>query len=182
MSNGRDDDDLFAAWVAAHAAEEAPPAGGRARLLDAVAGIGRFAPQLDGIARLADLAGEALFALLRRIDEPDGWNDGPPGIRYFHFSPGPAAAAPEAGVVRMRPGALFPRHRHVGGEVSLVLEGILIDDAGDRHGPGSVLSSAAGSEHAYGAGPGRDLVLISLHGGIAFTDPASFQLQPNSRP
>ncbi len=177
--NDRDDDDLFAAWVEANATEETPPAPARARLLDAVAGVGRFAPQLETIARLADLAGEALFALLRRIDEPDGWIDGPPGIRYFHFSPGPTAAAPEAGVVRLRPGALFPRHRHLGDEATVVLEGLLIDDDGNRHAPGTVLSSAAGSEHAYTAGPGRDLVLVSMHGGIAFTDPAAFQLQPN---
>jgi quercetin dioxygenase-like cupin family protein len=177
QGNDRDDDDLFAAWVEARATEEAPPAGARARLLDAVAGIGRFAPHLDAIARLAYLAGEALFALLRRIDEPDGWIDGPPGIRYFHFSPGPAGATPEAGIVRLRPGAVFPRHRHLGDEVSLVLEGSLVDDDGQRHGPGAVLPSAAGSEHAYTAGPGRDLVLLSLHTGIAFTDPDSFQLK-----
>ena len=180
---GSDDDRLlFLAWLEANAAPEAPPAGGRARLMDTVAGIGRFAPQLDTIARLADLAGEALFALLRRIDAPDGWIDGPPGIRYFHFSPGPTAAAPEAGIVRMLPGTLFPRHRHIGDEVGLVLEGSLIDDDGRRHGPGAVLPCPAGSEHAYTAGPGRDLVLVSMHGGITFTDPASFQLQPKSRP
>jgi len=177
-----DDDKLFEAWVAARAGEEAPPARARARLLDAVAGVDRFAPLLDAVGRLTDLAGETLSALIRRIDEPGGWIDGPPGIRYFHFSPGPAGAAPEAGIVRLRPGALFPRHRHLGDEVSLVLDGVLVDDDRRRHGPGTVLASPAGSEHAYHAGPGRDLVLVSLHGGVAFTDPDSFQLQPKDQP
>jgi putative transcriptional regulator len=180
MSGGDDDkldDELFGAWVEASSVEEAPPTRARARLLDAVDGPGRFAPLLDTIRRLTDLAGEALSALLRRIDEPTGWIDGSPGIRYFHFTPGPAAAAPEAGIVRLRPGATFPRHRHIGDEVSLVLDGVLIDDAGHRHGPGTVIPSPASSEHAYTAAPGRDLLLVSMHGGITFTDPDSFQLK-----
>jgi ChrR Cupin-like domain len=175
--NGADDDQLFAAWVEASALEEPPPPAARARLLEAVAGPGRFAPLLDAIRRLTDLTGDALSALLLRIDAPTGWIDGSPGIRYFHFAPGPAAAAPEAGIVRLAPGATFPRHRHIGNEVSLVLEGTLIDDTGQRHGPGSRMPSGAGSEHSYTAGPGKDLVLISMHGGIEFSDPASFQLR-----
>ena len=178
MSDGDDDDDeLFAAWVEASGLEEAPPTRARARLLDAVDSSGRFALMLEAIHRLTDLAGDALAALLRRLDEPGGWIEGAPGVHYFHFSPGPAAAAPEAGIVRLRPGATFPRHRHIGDEVSLILDGVLIDDAGRRHGPGSVIPSAAGSEHAYTAGTGRDLVIVSMHGGIAFSDPASFQLR-----
>jgi hypothetical protein len=179
--NGRDDDELddklFLAWVEASALEETPPTRARARLLDAVAGPDRFTPLLEALRRLTDLTGDALSALLRRIDEPTGWIDGAPGIRYFHFTPGPAAAAPEAGIVQLRPGATFPRHRHIGDEVSLVLDGILIDDAGLRHAPGSIMPSPAGSEHAYTAGPGRDLVLVSMHGGITLTDPDSFHLR-----
>ncbi len=172
-----DDDALFLAWAEAHIAAEGPPPAARARLLEAVGAIGRFQPLLPGLGRLTDLASDALSALLGRIDDATSWIDGAPGVRYFHFTPGPRAPAPAAGIVRVRPGAVFPRHRHLAPEVSFVLDGVLVEN-GRRHGPGSLLESASGSEHEYTAGPGRDLLLVSLHGGIAFVDPSAFRLVP----
>jgi len=180
MSQDRDplEDALFAAWAEARGLAEPPPAGARARLLDALAGVQRFRPLMEALARLTDLGSDALFAVLRRIEDAASWIEGAPGISYFHFTPGPGAPSPAAGLVRLRPGAVFPRHRHLGPEVSFVLDGVLIDDAGLGHGPGAVIESAAGSEHAYAAGAGRDLLLVSLHAGIAFADPAAFRLVP----
>ena len=179
MSQDRDDrdDELFAAWAEATVAPEAPPADGRARLLNALTGVGRFRPLLAALARLTDLGAGALTDVLRRIDDAASWIEGAPGVRYFHFNVGPGAPTPAAGLVRVRPGAVFPRHRHLGPEVSFVLDGVLIQD-GRRHGPGSVLESATDSEHEYAAGPGRDLLLVSLHSGIAFADPTAFKLVP----
>ncbi len=171
------DDALFAAWAEANVAPQAPPAQARDRLLQALTGVGRFRPLLAALGRLTDLGAGALADVLRRIDEGASWIEGAPGVRYFHFDVGPAAPVPAAGLVRVRPGAVFPRHRHLGREVGFVLEGVLIE-GGRRHGPGSVVESAPGSEHEFSAGPGRDLLLVSLHGGIAFADPAAFKLVP----
>lgn len=177
MSQDDRDDALFAAWVDATVAPEAPPADGRARLLHALTGVARFRPLMAPLERLTDLGAGALTEVLRRIDDAASWIDGAPGIRYFHFHVGPAAPTPAAGLVRLRPGAVFPRHRHLGPEVSFVLDGVLVE-GGRQHGPGSVLESATDSEHEYAAGPGRDLLLVSLHSGIAFSDPDAFKLVP----
>lgn len=171
------DPELLAAWAEASLVSEAPPSGARARLLEALGGIDRFRLLLDALGRLTDLGAEALAAVLRQIDDDAAWIDGSAGVQYFHFTPGPGAPTPQAGIVRLRPGAVFPRHRHLAREVSFVLDGVLIED-GRRHGPGAVVESAAGSEHAYAAGEGRDLLLVAMHGGIAFVDPAAFRLAP----
>lgn len=175
-----DQDALFVAWAEANVAAEAPPPSARARLLNALGhdgGGARFRPLLAALGRLTDLSAEALSAVLARIDEAASWIDGAPGVSYFHFTPGPGAPAPAAGLVRVQPGAIFPRHRHLAPEVSFVLDGVLVEN-GRRCGPGSLLESATGSEHEYSAGPGRDLLLVSLHGGIAFADPNAFRLVP----
>ena len=179
MSQHQDDRDdaLFAAWAEASIVAEAPPAEARGRLLQALTGVARFRPLLAALGRLTDLGAEALSDVLRRIDDAASWIDGAPGVRYFHFDVGPAAPTPAAGLVRVRSGAVFPRHRHLGHEVSFVLDGVLVE-GGRRHGAGSVVESAAGSEHEYAAGPGRDLLLVSLHGGITFVDPDAFRLVP----
>ncbi|HVT09102.1 MAG TPA: cupin domain-containing protein [Polyangia bacterium] len=172
-----DDDALLWAWGEANLAAEPPPSAARARLLDAVSGAGRFQPLLAALGRLTDLGAAALSAVLGRIDQPASWIEGAPGVSYFHFTPGPGGPAPAAGIVRVRPGAVFPRHRHLAAEVSFVLDGVLVED-GRRQGPGSVLEAAGGSEHEYTAAPGRDLLLVSLHGGIVFADPNAFRLVP----
>src|SRR5262250_2455360 len=101
-----DDAELFAAWVDATVDAEAPPPGLRGRLLEGVAGPGRFAALAGALARVTDLGAEAVVALLAKIDDAAAWNDAPfPGVRYFHFTPGAGATVVEAGFVRLAPGA-----------------------------------------------------------------------------
>ncbi|HEY2730100.1 MAG TPA: cupin domain-containing protein [Polyangia bacterium] len=159
---------LFSAWVEATVDVVAPPPALRRRLLDDLAGPARFGLLAGALGRVADLGAEAAWALLRKVDELAAWSDAPfPGVRYFHFEAGAGAGAVEAGFVRVQPGARFPRHRHVGREVTFVVDGLL-HDRGKVYGPGSVVESAPGTDHDYTAGPGRDLVLVSLHGGIEY--------------
>jgi quercetin dioxygenase-like cupin family protein len=166
---GRDDDgELLAAWVEATVDAEPPPPALRRRLLETVAGPGRFAPFVAALGRITDLGADAVGALLAKIDDAAAWTAAPfPGIGYFHFEAGARAAAVEAGFVRLAPGARFPHHRHVGREVTFVVDGRL-QDRGQAYGPGSVVESEPGTEHAYTAGPGRDLVIVSLHGGVEY--------------
>src|SRR5262249_34946606 len=155
--SARDEGELFAAWVGATVEAETPRPALRRRLLDSVAGPGRFATFAGALARITDLGGDAVAALLAKVDDTTAWTDAPfPRIRYFHFEAGARAAAVEAGLVRLAPGARFPHHRHLGREVTLVLDGLL-EDRGHAYGPGSVVESAPGTEHDYTAGPGRDL-------------------------
>lgn len=54
---------------------------------------------------------------------------------------------PQLALLRYAPGAAVPRHRHVGQETILVLEGAQEDDAG-RYAAGSVVINPPGTAHA----------------------------------
>lgn len=159
--------DSLAIWAAQRLRAESPSAALRGRLLRTINGPDRFRPFFAAIRRTFDLTEAALRDLLARLDEPTGWSRHGEA-RYFHFTLGPALAGQEAGVVRMAPGVVFPKHLHRGGEVTLVLEGIM-QDRGRPYGPGAVVEAEAGTSHDYRAdAAGRDLLLLSRHGGIEF--------------
>ena len=148
-------------------ASVAPSRSVRARLLRSVGGVDRFQTFFDVMAQALDLTVDAVSALCSRIDRPSEWQPGPRrGIQLIHFRPGPRlVAAIDAGLVRMTPGTAFPRHRHLGFEWNMVLEGTLHD--GDRaYRPGDVFCYENQSAHEYSAGPGRDLLMIAMHHGI----------------
>jgi ChrR Cupin-like domain len=155
------------AWAQGRLVESPPSPDLRRRLLETVGGIGRFGPFVPLLRRLFDLGAQTAADLLAKAEGAADWIEAAPGVRYFHFVPGAAVGPLEAGIVRLRPDATFPRHRHRGPEVTLVLDGFLVD-RGQTHGPGGVVESAGGSEHDYQAGAGRDLILASLHSGIDF--------------
>jgi hypothetical protein len=52
------------------------------------------------------------------------------------------------------------------------VEGAVILE-GRTHHPGTIIDSPAGSRHDFTAGPGRDLSLMVVHGGIRFAVPGS---------
>ena len=161
----------LAAWAGATVGAAAPSPGLRRRLMATVASVERFSPFFETLRRTFDLGAVALGELLRRVDAPGGWQEAPmPGVRYFHFQAGPALAGFETGVVRVAPGATFARHRHRGPERTFVLDGY-VEDQGRVHGPGAMLEMPAGSAHDYRALPGRDLIVVSIHGGIDFEAP-----------
>jgi len=143
----------------------APAEKARDRLMKALDGPDRFAPFFATLSRLVDLPEGALRAVLARIDDAGAWLDGLPGVKLFDFAAGPALGAVDAGVLRLTPGTTFPRHRHLGEEVAIVLEGQMID-GGVTYGPGAVVPQETGSVHDYAAAPGRDLVVMILHHGV----------------
>jgi anti-sigma factor ChrR (cupin superfamily) len=70
-----------------------------------------------------------------------------------------------AGIVRMQAGAGFPSHRHRDREITLVLEGRLVDDQGVQYGPGEALEMPEGSAHTLHVMEGP-AVLALLHGAV----------------
>jgi putative transcriptional regulator len=157
----------LSAWAEGRVAEAAPSPALRRRLLETVCGVTRFGPFVPLLRRLFDLGAQTAADLLAKADGAADWIEAAPGVRYFHFAPGAAVGQLEAGIVRVRPDATFPRHRHRGPEVTLVLDGSLVD-RGQVYGPGCTIEAAGGTEHDYKAGSGRDLILASLHSGIDF--------------
>ncbi|MFO0744331.1 MAG: cupin domain-containing protein [Myxococcota bacterium] len=87
---------------------------------------------------------------------------------------GAAAARCIRGFARLRAGATFPDHTHLGVELQLVLEGTLLDSNGVVARPGDIVRSEPGTSHSYFAAPGGpDLLFfvvaaegIELPGGV----------------
>ncbi|MGO9833691.1 MAG: cupin domain-containing protein [Polyangiaceae bacterium] len=126
----------------------APPLDLRGRLMASIERSARFRPFSRDIARWFDLTERAARDLLARVDDPAAWEPGVGRILGFmHFEPGPRLAPAHCGLVRMKDGARVPLHRHVEREVTLVLEGGVVDGDGTRYGPGQALEMPPGSAH-----------------------------------
>jgi putative transcriptional regulator len=94
------------------------------------------------------------------MDAPDAlaWGWLAPGIRRHRL------AGQGSLLLRMAGGRGAPGHDHDGQELTLVLRGSLVDEAG-RHGPGDILIAGPGDDHAPRAGEGEDCVcLVSMTG------------------
>ena len=123
-------------------AEEPPAAEVRARILD-LAEAPRLPLDLDAFA----------------------WEEAAPGIRIHVLK-----EERERGVVKCLawgvPGARTIRHRHLGDELILVLQGGLRDDRGRYH-AGDVCHSREGSIHTEEVLPGEDcLCYVVYYGGL----------------
>jgi putative transcriptional regulator len=144
----------------------------RARLLETLGGVDRFAPFFSRLCDLFDLPLAAIRAVLSRVDdvtvawEPHLFGTPLAGIELTHFRAGPRLAGAAGGLVRLRPNVSFPRHQHRGDEVSMVLEGGL-REGGRVHGPGALVERGRDTIHDFAATGERDLVVIVLHRGIA---------------
>ena len=143
----------------------------RARLLQTLGSVDRFAPFLHDLTALFELPEATIRKLLARIDEHE-WETTLLGVQLhgselFHFPVGPRLRETGAagGVVRVRKGVTFPQHRHHGNEVTYVLEGAYLAD-GKTYGPGSAIEMTGGTAHDYQSAPERDLVIMVLHRGI----------------
>ena len=142
-----------------------PLPAGRERLLATLRGVDRFRPFLRRLGEIVDLPEDVLRRLLERVDDPTAWEVGPvPGLFLTHFQPGPRVLA-DAGFVRVTAGQSIVRHRHLGAEATLVLEGTFWED-GVRYLPGEFLKRAPGSVHEFAAGTERDLVFAVTHSGV----------------
>ncbi|HVZ34889.1 MAG TPA: cupin domain-containing protein, partial [Polyangiaceae bacterium] len=88
-----------------------------------------------------------------------------------HFQAGPSLGSADTGLVRMAAGLAFPRHRHIGAERVLVLEGGYRDSSGRVVIAGDAVEMPDGSRHAYRVLPDGPLVFaLVLESGIEIED------------
>jgi quercetin dioxygenase-like cupin family protein len=139
---------------------------GRARLLAAVGGAleaSRFAPLFAKLSQFFDLNAAALRAVFARAERESEWQPGPlPWVSLFHLDAGPSLAGLDTGLVRLKKGMPFPRHRHVGPERVLVLEGGYFDHEQRWYGPGDLHLMAEGTEHALQMSAEQDVLLAVI--------------------
>ena len=120
----------------------------KARLL-ASAGSGRFESFSERMGKLFDVTVARGRELLGLIERAVSWEQQPvPGIALIHFDGGPAYATADCGFIRLAPGAMFPPHKHLGEETSIVLVGAIRDATNNRVlRAGDELVQSEGSEH-----------------------------------
>jgi predicted ChrR family anti-sigma factor len=148
----------------------------RERVLASARGGGRLAQFAERVAALLDVAVDAARSLLDKIDDPSSWGEGPLGTGLIHLTPGPAAAAANAGFIRIAAGVDFPHHRHLGEERIMVLQGSYQDSDGTILRRGDVSIKPAGSEHSFRVLPGVDLVyLVVLFEGVVIPGVPGFE-------
>jgi quercetin dioxygenase-like cupin family protein len=129
----------------------------------------RFAPLFGPLSELFDLGDIDLAGLFERAAKPEEWVSAPvPGVQLLHLTGGPRVAHADNGLVRLAAGVRFPRHRHLGNERVLVLQGGYVDEPSGRvYTAGAVHEMAEGSEHAYHALEDGELLLaVSLVTGV----------------
>ncbi len=68
----------------------------------------------------------------------------------------------DTGLVRLKKGMPFPRHRHVGAERVLILEGSYRDHEQRLYAPGDFHDMAAGTEHALQMSADEDVLLAVI--------------------
>lgn len=90
-----------------------------------------------------------------------------PGIDIHWLTIG-EATEPSVAVLKYAPGARAPRHRHVGLETIVVLDGMQSDEAGD-YPSGTVVLNPPGSEHSVWSAQGC-VVLIQWDKPITFLE------------
>jgi putative transcriptional regulator len=96
-----------------------------------------------------------------------------PSSRLYHIQPGPAILAVDgiAGFVKVEPGATFPRHKHLGREHVLVLQGGFRDEDGTDVYAGEDNHKPAGSDHELVAHAGQPLIYLAvIRGKVDFGD------------
>ncbi len=123
-----------------------PPESLRGRVVGSAAAA-PFAPFISRLGHLFDLRAEAVERVLSGLGGDGAWQPLSDGVELVHVAGGKATARADVGLVRLAPGATFPRHTHLGPERVLVLQGVLEEPDGRRFGPGSLIDAAGGTEH-----------------------------------
>lgn len=121
----------------------------------------RYASFVDRIAALTDLARDKATELLDALDDAARWVGGGTETALFHVDGGPRVANAIVGFVRMREGARFIEHEHVGDEVMLILQGGLVMN-GVTYRAGDEVPSKGGTSHTFVAAPGPDLMYLGI--------------------
>ncbi|MDC0712909.1 cupin domain-containing protein [Stigmatella sp. ncwal1] len=148
-----------------------PPPGVLDRIVGEMEGPGRFHRFVKEIAAFFDLSEAQAQRVLSDLDTPTSWVPGPTqGIQMMPVEAGPAKAGMLAAFVRMRPGARFPLHTHLGREWNFVLEGGIQAGSGREFWPGETLEMGEGSSHTFTALAGPACTAATLLDGVASFD------------
>ena len=179
MQQGDNDGWIELAFVAADVAADgegdaiAPSETSRARLVEAVAGVERYAPFAARVASLFELDLEAARALLGEISTTSTrWRPGPgEGTACWNARSPATKRGAQTMFLRVEPGHRFPMHRHGGVESVLVLEGAYRSSDGGGAAAGDLVTMERGTTHDLLVSKGGACVCaVRLEAGIELVD------------
>jgi quercetin dioxygenase-like cupin family protein len=138
-----------------------PPKALRDRLLSELRGPERFTCFTHEVARRFELSMDAARAALRDITNPDAWQPGfLLGARIIPI----AHDAMYLMLARLPAGTRIGRHPHAAREVTMVLDGVLLEDGKNRYTEGAVCEMAPGTVHEVEVAGDEDcLVVFAIH-------------------
>jgi len=124
-------------------------AAGLARLMGAISELPlRYAPFVARTASLWGVPEDRAYEIFGHSARASSWKRTPlPGVRILPVAE--QADGAHTFMVRFAPGVRFPRHRHIGYEALLVLEGSYADTHGRVVHPGDLHEMASGTEHGF---------------------------------
>jgi anti-sigma factor ChrR (cupin superfamily) len=92
------------------------------------------------------------------LDRAAGWEILREGVEIRRLA-GKANEGPSVALLRYRPGARVPRHRHAGYEVIYVVSGAQSDESG-RYDAGSLVVNRQGDEHSVWSDEGCVVLIV----------------------
>jgi quercetin dioxygenase-like cupin family protein len=146
-------------------------AAGLARLMGAVSQLPlRYAPFVVRTAALWKVSEQRVDRIFADSARWADWKRTPlPGVRILPVADDENGA--HTFMVRFAPGVRFPRHRHIGSEALLVLEGSYTDTLGRAVRPGDLHEMASGTEHGFAVAKDGPCIGAVLQHGREFTGP-----------
>jgi hypothetical protein len=137
-------------------------------LSSATTGVLRYAPFFEKVGTLFDVERPGVARMFEKAQRADEWTPGPhPSIALLHLESGAAVAGADVGFVRMPAGFFWPRHRHLGRESVLILEGGYDDSDGKCYRAGDLHEMHPGTAHAFTVFKSSPLLLaVLLYEGI----------------
>jgi len=129
------------------AVEERPSQGVRQRILERAAGPERYLPFTPRVAAFFGVSEESAHKSLVALTHGAFTPLPLPGFRRRRAPVG--CPLPDAMFLRLDAGTCCPRHRHLGRERLLVLEGAFVEADGTLHGPGDLTEQPALSTHSF---------------------------------
>jgi ChrR Cupin-like domain len=128
-----------------------------ARLLASLHPYERFARFESNVAEILGVSNVQAAAALSQIDDVSAWQQVAPGISLLPLTAAADCDYAVSAFLRVDAGTAFPRHEHLGEELTYVLQGAFEDDAtGRRFGPGEPAHMGSATQHAFvvpAAGP-----------------------------
>lgn len=147
-----------------------PSANLMARLMKSADSDSPFEGFVDRLSVFLDLPEKRIRSLLNSVKSAQTeWHAlGAPGVLGKVFDGGPRHAEAECSLVLMQPGAVIPKHGHLGDEWGFVLQGKAMEDNGRIIRAGELVYQSEETRHSFTNIGDTPVIFALVHRGLKF--------------